>query len=254
MTDDLEPVWKALADPTRRRVLDLLREGPRILRELSEEFETEMTRYGVMKHLRVLREAGLVSVRKVGRRSYHFLNPVPIRQIHDRWINRYTEPWAEAMVTLKTQLEDPLNAPRYLFETYIRTTPEALWAAITEPENTRRYFFSSEVESDWAVGSAITYRLPDGSVAANGEIVEIDPPTKLVTSWRALWDEEMAAESPSRVTWEIEPLEGICRLTVLHDDFAEGSKTFESISSGWPMILSSLKSLLETGEPLAVAQ
>src|SRR4051812_31848455 len=124
MTDD-DRVFKALADPTRRFLLDLLfaREG-RTLTEL--ESEVEMTRFGVAKHLKLLEEAGLVVVRRSGREKLHFLNPVPIRLIHDRWISKYADPWAAALSQLKQRLETTMEKA---FEIYIRTTPERPWEA-----------------------------------------------------------------------------------------------------------------------------
>ncbi len=249
---DLEPVWKALADPTRRRILDLLRAGPRTTTDLSAEFA--MTRYGVMKHLGVLESAGVVTARKSGRRKYHYLNPIPIRQIHDRWISRYAEPWARMLVNLKQTLEgDPMSQPRFLFEIHIRTTPEHLWAAITQPDLTRQYFYSTEFHSRLVPGAPLAYRMPDGSTAVEGEVVEVDPPRRLVTTWRALYDPEVADDAPSRVTWEIEPQGETCRLTLIHDDFDGETATYRQVSAGWPAILSSLKSLVETGTALPLA-
>src|SRR6476659_930404 len=134
---DDDQVFKALADPTRRHLLDRLfeRDG-RPLTEL--EAELEMTRFGVMKHLRVLEEAGLVVARRSGRHKLHFLNPVPIRLIHDRWIDKYTEPWAATLSGLKRKLEETMEK---VFEIYIKTTPERLWQAITDTEMRRKYTF-----------------------------------------------------------------------------------------------------------------
>src|SRR5687767_15354159 len=144
MTDD-DRVFKALADPTRRFLLDRLfaRDG-RTLTEL--ESELEMTRFGVMKHLRVLEDAGLVVARRSGRKKLHFLNPVPIRLVHDRWVSKYAEPWAAALSGLKHRLEERMEK---VFEIYIKTTPERLWEAITNEEMRSKYSFGVRVRSDW---------------------------------------------------------------------------------------------------------
>src|SRR5579859_7858879 len=130
MLGGVDAVFKALADPTRRRLLDeLFREDGQTLGALQERFP--MTRFGVMKHLRILEDAGLVVTRRRGREKLHFLNPVPIRLVHDRWVSKYAEPWAASLSELKSQLEKTMEK---VFEIYIRTTPERIWQAITDPE------------------------------------------------------------------------------------------------------------------------
>ncbi|MBI1358111.1 MAG: metalloregulator ArsR/SmtB family transcription factor [Acidobacteria bacterium] len=248
MPDD-DRVFKALADPTRRLLLDLLfeRDG-RSLNEL--QAKPEMTRFGVMKHLRVLEEAGLLVTRRSGRRKLHYLNPVPIRLVHDRWIDKYAEPWAAGLSELKTDLEKTMQK---VFEIYIKTTPERLWQAITDPALRRKYNFGVVVESDWTPGSS--YRgLAGGQTVSpamailEGENVEVDPPRRLVQTFRALWSDDVKAEGTSRVTWEIQQVADSCRLTVVHDQLREGAN--EELFGGWMMILSGLKTLLETGEEL----
>jgi uncharacterized protein YndB with AHSA1/START domain len=136
-----------------------------------------------------------------------------------------------------------------VFEIYIKTTPERLWEAITDPGLRRRYSFGIGVESEWTPGSSYegtTAAMPTPMVA--GENLEVDPPRRLVQSFNALWSEEIEAEGSSRVTWEIAPVEDSCRLTVTHDELREGANT--ELYGGWPMILSGLKTLLETGEDL----
>src|ERR1700684_4411292 len=138
MVHHVDEVFKALADPTRRDLLDeLFREDGQTLGVLEERFS--MTRFGVMKHLKVLEEAGLVVTRRRGREKLHFLNPVPIRLIHDRWVSKYAEPWAAGLSKPQQTLEDtPMEK---MFEIYIKTTPERLWQAITDPELRRKYTF-----------------------------------------------------------------------------------------------------------------
>jgi uncharacterized protein YndB with AHSA1/START domain len=246
MIGGMDAVFRALADPTRRSLLDeLFAADGQTLSAL--ESRLPMTRFGVMKHLRVLEEAGLVVTRRRGREKLHFLNPVPIRLVHDRWVSKYAEPWAATLSDLKGRLED--KTMEKLFEIYIKTTPERLWEAITEPELRSKYNFGLGVESDWTPGSRYEARTAvlDGPLC-EGENIEVDPPRRLVQSFNALWGEEVRSEGTSRVTWEIEPVGDSCRLTVLHDQLREGAN--EELYGGWPMILSGLKTLLETGELL----
>lgn len=143
-----------------------------------------------------------------------------------------------------------IAAPAFVSSIYIRATPEAIWRALTETDVTVRYYYGNAIESDWRPGSAYRMTL-DGDLQIEGEIVEIDPPRRLVQSWHGVWDEGMAADAPSRVTWEIEETEpGICRVTLLHDGLVAGSSTLEQVSGGWPYILSGMKTLLETGKGL----
>jgi uncharacterized protein YndB with AHSA1/START domain len=138
-----------------------------------------------------------------------------------------------------------------VFRVFIRTTPEELWKAITEPEFTEKYYYGTRVDSTMVPGDAFVYRSTEGgAVILDGEVVESDPPRRLVQTFRALWSDEMAAEPPSRVTWEIEVDEqGLTQLTITHDRLDESPHTAEAIS-GWNYILSGLKTLLETGKPM----
>ena len=241
-------MFKALADPTRRALLDQLFEADgQTLSALEERLP--MTRFGVMKHLKVLEEAGLVVTRKRGREKLHFLNPVPIRLVHDRWVSKYAEPWAAGLSELKHNLEQEERTMEKVFEIYIKTTPERLWQAITDSDMRAQYNFGVGVQSDWAAGS--TYKsVHDGAgiVIAEGENLEVDPPRRLVQSFNALWADEVKSEGTSRVTWEIEQVEDSCRLTVTHSELREGANN--QLYGGWPMILSGLKTYLETGEKL----
>jgi uncharacterized protein YndB with AHSA1/START domain/predicted transcriptional regulator len=239
-------VFRALADPTRRSLLDeLFKQDGQTLSALEERLP--MTRFGVMKHLKILEEAGLVTTRKQGREKLHFLNPVPIRLAHDRWVSKYAEPWAAALSELKTKLEEEIMEK--VFEIYIKTTPERLWEAITNPEMRRKYNFGVGVLSDWTPGSRYEGVSPNApSTLWEGENLEVDPPRRLVQSFRALWGDDVKSEGTSRVTWKIEPVGDSCRLTVTHDQLREGAN--DQLYGGWMMILSGLKTLLETGESL----
>jgi uncharacterized protein YndB with AHSA1/START domain/DNA-binding transcriptional ArsR family regulator len=233
----MDDVFRALADPTRRGLLD----------ELFREERLPMTRFGVMKHLRVLEQAGLVVTRRRGREKLHFLNPVPIRLVHDRWVSKYAEPWAAGLSELKHDLEG--RTMEKVFEIYIKTTPERLWQAIVDPALRAKYNFGVGVTSDWTPGSRYESVHPGAGIAiAAGENVEVDPPRRLVQTFTALWADEVRAEGESRVTWEIEQVEDSCRLTVVHDQLREGANN--QLYGGWPMILSGLKTLLETGDEL----
>jgi len=240
----MDGVFRALADPTRRNLLDaLFKEDGQTLGALEKRLP--MTRFGVMKHLKILEEAGLVVSRRRGREKLHFLNAVPIRLIHDRWVSKYAEPWAATLSGLKRSLEE--KTMEKVFEIYIKTTPERLWRAITDTEMRRRYTFGAVVTSDWTSGSRYEGR-GGGALIFEGENLEVDPPRRLVQSFRALWGDDVKAEGFSRVTWEIEPVGDSCRLTVTHSELREHANS--QLYGGWPMILSGIKTLLETGENL----
>jgi uncharacterized protein YndB with AHSA1/START domain len=238
-------VFRALADPTRRSLLDeLYREDGQTLNALEQRFS--MTRFGVMKHLKQLEEAGLVVTRRRGREKLHFLNPVPIRLVHDRWVSKYAEPWAAGLSGLKTRLEGHMEK---VFEIYIKTTPERLWEAITDPDIRSKYNFGACAMSDWTEGSRLELSARGGTVPlGEGEVLEADPPRRLVHTMTALWSEEVKSEGSTRITWEIEPVGDSCRLTLTHDQLREGANA--ELYGGWPMILSGLKTWLETGELL----
>jgi uncharacterized protein YndB with AHSA1/START domain/DNA-binding transcriptional ArsR family regulator len=260
VTDD-DQVFKALADPTRRLLLDRLftRDG-RTLSDL--ESDVDMTRFGVMKHLRLLEEAGLITTRKSGREKLHFLNAVPIRLIHDRWIDKYTEPQVAALTALKTELEQPMTTTAndttvQVHRVYIKATPQAIWDAITKPEWSQRYGYGGLVSYDLRPGGRFESlpgdNMPDldpKKPVVEGEVVESDPPHKLVQTWRPTWLDEPA----TTLTYEIKETQGgVCSLTLTHDlhnapqTAAQTAGNVEGAGGGWPEVLSDLKSLLETG-------
>lgn len=240
-------VFKALADGNRRLLLDRLaeRDGQSI-RELATGLP--MGRFGVAKHLGILERAGLVTSRRAGRSRLHFLNPVPIHEIYSRWVSKYAAPWADFMSRLKLGLEGEMK-PHHVYQVFIRAAPEEIWRAITDGRVTARYYHGMRVTSAWHAGSRYSYRDDQGRVSIKGEIVEIDPPRKLVQTFRFTSRDDAA----SRVTWEIEPHGDFCRLSLAHE-FDAADSTSESVDDpmGWQFILSSLKSLLETSEPLEV--
>ena len=262
-SEAMDEVFRALADPTRRGLLDelFIRDG-QTLTEL--ESRVEMSRFGVMKHLGVLEAAGLVTTRRRGREKLHYLNTVPIRLAHDRWVSKYAAPWAATLSVLKTHLEDPVmqthkpvswadgTAPvaegTAVFEIFIKTTPERLWAAITDPAERARYSFGAEVRSNWEPGDSYSLAVPGVIDLGAGENLTVEPPHLLVQSFNALWSEGVRGQGTTRVTWEIEPVGTSCRLTLIHDQLPAGANA--ELYGGWPMILSGLKTLLETGEQL----
>ena len=198
-----------------------------------------------------------MTTRRVGREKHHYLNPVPIRLLHDRWLDKYRARAADALIDLKHVMENlegnPMTsttAPAFVSAVYIRATPEAIWRAITETDHTLRYYYGSAIESDWKPGSP--YRMTiDGELQIEGQIVEANPPTRLVQTFHAVWDEGVKADAPTRVTWEIETaMPDVCKVTLVHDGAVAGSSTLEQVSGGWPLILSGLKTLLETGKGL----
>src|SRR5260370_16764654 len=169
----MDAVFRALADPTRRRVLDeLFRQDGQTLTALEQRLR--MTRFGVMKHLKVLAEANLVVTKRRGREKLHFLNPVPIRLVHDRWVSKYAEPWAARLSGLKKSLEE--KTMEKVFEIYIRTTPERLWQAITSNEMRGQYSFGAVVSSEFTPGSPFEMRTPEGGLLGDADNPHVDPP------------------------------------------------------------------------------
>jgi uncharacterized protein YndB with AHSA1/START domain/DNA-binding transcriptional ArsR family regulator len=252
----MAPVFKALADPSRRLLLDRLfeRDG-QTLGELSS-WLPGMTRFGVMRHLGVLEEANLISTRRVGREKRHFLNPVPIRLVHDRWISKYAEPVVGALSALKGHMEGramSVSGPDHVYSVYISASPDQIWRAMTDGVETERYYYGTRVGSEWKQGSRIVYEYPDGRIAADGEVLEIDPPRRLAMTFHARWDPAIEAEGPVRQTWEIEPSGEGSKLTVTTIGLRPGTQMAEEFAGGMVYIVSGLKTWLETGEPMKVS-
>ena len=259
----MDEVFKALADPSRRMLLDSLNtHNGQTLRQLCAGLD--MARQSVSKHLAVLEAAGLVTTVRRGREKLHYLNAAPISDIAERWISRYDQPRVEALADLKKALEETeVEAPSFVYTTYIRTTPERLWQGLTDPAFTQRYW-QTELHTDWAKGSSITWN-NHGVMITDPEsvVLESDPYHRLSYTWHTMtpelaekfgWDQEfqakLAGERRSKVTFDIEPAVQGVKLTVIHDGFEPGSTVAQMVSVGWPDVISSLKTLLETGEPL----
>ena len=137
---------------------------------------------------------------------------------------------------------------RFVYVTYIRTTPEQLWAALTKAEFIKQYWFGVTIETDWKVGSPWKMSYPDGLVTDEGEVAESDPPRRLALRWRHKWKPELAADGEAFCVIELEPVDGAVKLTINHTVAREDSKLIEAVGGGWPRILANLKSLLETGQ------
>ena len=256
-------MFRALADPSRRRLLDSLnsRDG-QTLRELCSGLD--MARQSVSKHLDVLETANLVTTVRHGREKLHYLNAAPISEIGERWITRYARDRVEALADLKRALEDPMvDRPSFVYTTYIRTTPERLWQALTDPAFTGRYW-GVTFQTDWEPGSAMSWNQRGVTIADPEQVVLVsEPHRRLSYTWHSFTPEiadaidlsddvreRIAAETRSKVTFEIEPLNELVKLTVVHDGFDPGALVAEMVSQGWPRVLSDLKTLLETGDPL----
>ena len=259
----IDEVFRALADPTRRLLLDSLNErNGRTLRELCSGLE--MARQSVSKHLAILEAANLVTTVRRGREKLHYLNAAPINDMSERWINRYDQERVRVLADLKRALEEtPMQKPSFAYTTYIKTTPERLWQALTDPGFTNRYW-NTTFESDWKAGSTITWKTRGVTIADPEQVVlESEPYRRLSYTWHTFTPElaevhgfsdellaQAAAEPRSKVTFEIEPEGDVVKLTVVHEGFEPDSKVLELIGGGWPKVLSDLKTLLETGETL----
>jgi uncharacterized protein YndB with AHSA1/START domain len=251
----MAPIFRALGDASRRVLLDRLfeRDG-QTLGELCEALPA-MTRFGVMKHLGVLEGVGLVSTQRVGREKRHYLDPVPIRLVHDRWTSKFAESIVGPMTALKRHLEATMTTVDHVYSVYIKASPDSVWRAITDADETVRYYYGTRVSSTWEVGAPITYAYPDGTIAADGSVLEIEPGRRVVMSFHPKWDPDIDAEGPIRMTWTIEPGEGDGAPTrlVVTSALTPGSKTEGEFSGGVVYIVSGLKTALETGESMAVA-
>jgi uncharacterized protein YndB with AHSA1/START domain/DNA-binding transcriptional ArsR family regulator len=259
----IDDVFRALADPSRRALLDSLnRRNGQTLRELCAGLD--MARQSVSKHLAILEAANLVTTVRRGREKLHYLNAAPINEIGERWITRYERERVHALADLKRALEDtPMDKPSFVYTTYIRTTPERLWQALTDPAFTQRYW-GIRFRTDWNTGSAMIWEQRGVTIADPDQVVlESEPYRRLSYTWHTfspelaealeLTDEALervAAEERSKVTFELEPLGDLVKLTVVHDGLEPDGLVVSMISHGWPRVLSTLKTLLETGEPL----
>ena len=252
MRSDTDKVFKALADPTRRYLLDRLHEhNGQTLTELCER--VEMARQSATQHLDLLEGANLVSTVRRGREKLHYLNPVPLHEIQERWIDKFERPRLRALSALKRRAEEAMSdKPTFVYTIYIESTPEAVWHALTDADLTAEYWGHSNV-SDWKVGSRWEHQRTDGTHIADvvGTVVESSPPKRLVTTWAEPGEEP--ADDPSRVTFDIEPYGGIVRAHRHPREPRRAKPIATKSASGWPAVMSNLKSLLETGHVLPQA-
>ena len=249
----MDEVFKAINDPSRRLLLDeLFEHDGQTLGELCSHLP-DMTRYGVMNHLKVLEAAGIVTTLKQGRSKLHYLNPVPIRLIHDRWISKYAEARVGAITDIKARVEgggQRVGAPDHIYKAYINGSQADVWDAIVNPAKTVQYFYGTVIDVDLEVGGKMNYDYPDGRQASVGQVIAIDPPNKLEFMFHAKWDEALDAEGPVREVWALAEVNGMTELAIEIYDMPAGSKTYEDFTSGIPYIISGLKSLVETGKGL----
>lgn len=245
-------MFKALADAHRRRLLDVLfQQDGQTLTELCVHLP--MTRYGVMKHLQLLEDAGLITTQKEGREKYHYLNSIPIQDVYNRWVSKYSQPWSESLTHLRFVLEDEAMPEKltHKMQIFIRTTPEKLWDALTNGQVSQRYYIAnSRIESSWEPGASYRYLAADGSVLIDGTVEDYQPYSRLAMSFNAVWLPDEVRGDTTRVIYEIEPVQAACKLTLTHEGLAPNTPGTAGIQTGWSQILSSLKSLLETGQPL----
>jgi uncharacterized protein YndB with AHSA1/START domain/DNA-binding transcriptional ArsR family regulator len=252
MPAQMARVFKALGDPTRRYLLDRLHErNGQTLSELCAQLE--MARQSATQHVAVLEAANLISSVRRGREKLHYLNPVPIHEIHERWIDKFERPRLGALSALKQRAEesDMSEKPTFVYVTYIHATPERVWHALTDSDLTAEYWGHSNV-SDWELGSRWEHQRTDGSGIADvvGTVLEAASPSRLVMTFGGPGAE--TADGPSQVTFTIEPNEEIVRLTVTHENLADQAE-YDAASAGWPAVVANLKSLIETGRALPQA-
>ena len=250
----MDKIFKILADKSRRQILDLVKNKPGInVNELTECFE--FSRFAVMKHLKLMEEAELIISRKSGKNKLLYINAMPIQYIYDRWISKFSQAWASELSELKYSLEmegNKMEAEKlqHIFVTYIKTTKEKLWEALTNGEFTKKYYYNTELLSDLKPGSEIKYLHIDENgnetYPVKGKILEYEPLKKISHSFEF----HNNNDKPSRVTFEIEEAGSSVKLTLTHDGFEEKTETFNSVVEGWPFILSGLKTFLETGNTL----
>lgn len=246
----MDELFKALNDPARRALLDSLRrKDGQSLSELEEQLD--MTRFGVMKHLKVLEDAHLIVTRKQGRFKYHYLNALPLQEMLDRWVAPFLRPQAQALSDLKTQLEraTDMGKPDFMMQTFIRCTQDALWDALTKADQMAAYhFMCNEVHGDARPDTVTEFIKPDGEAMLRQVTKEMDPKTRIAMTFEPLF---MGPNAPaSHMVYLIEPQGEVCMLTIEHYDMAPGQEGF---AEGWARLAASLKSYLETGSALKAA-
>ncbi|MEJ6392331.1 metalloregulator ArsR/SmtB family transcription factor [Gymnodinialimonas sp. 2305UL16-5] len=251
----MDAIFKALGDPARRAILDSLRaHDGQTLTDLEEQFE--MTRFGVMKHLKVLEEASLIVTTKKGRFKHHYLNALPLQEAIDRWIDPLlAKPAARAVIDLKSKLETAsmnaqtttLETPDFVHQTIIHCSATALWDALISGEATPHYYFDSVIEGEAKPGETLIYRDKEGTAILTCDVLDSDPPQRLDMTFTPHF---AGPDMPtSRHVYRIDEMPGACRLTIEHYDLP---LEMQGIRDGWVLIASRLKTWLETGTAMPV--
>ncbi|MBV0912568.1 ArsR/SmtB family transcription factor [Anianabacter salinae] len=251
----MDAIFKALNDASRRALLDALKlEDGQSLSDL--EARLDMTRFGVMKHLKVLEDASLITTVKRGRFKYHYLNALPLQEVIDRWIDPLlAKPAARATLDLKSRLEgaklmlDDAKKPDLVMHTFIRCTRDALWDALSDPGQMSAWHFLSPkvvLEDD-----TYTYHTPDGGVMMRCRTIEATPKSKIVSTFEPEWE---GGGAPSRTVFLIDEEGAHCRLTIEHYDLTFPVVPGEGVHDGWQRWAAGLKTYLETGEAVRFNQ
>jgi uncharacterized protein YndB with AHSA1/START domain/DNA-binding transcriptional ArsR family regulator len=244
----MDKIFNALGDKSRRYLMDLLYErNGQSLTELSSNLD--MSRQAVTKHLKILESAELIVPVWKGKEKLHYLNPVPLRLIYSRWINKFDENRIQGIYDLKNELENTTQEVKmkgFVYQIVIATSAEKVWESLTKPEFTQKFWFGRSVISDWELGSPVSILTPEGKEEMKGEVVEFQPNKRLSYTWRT---PEEAVTEITTVVFELQEMGPMTKLTILHDMDAESAK-FQQATAGWTFILCGLKTFLETGAPM----
>lgn len=240
----MDSVFKAIADPGRRRLLDALRAQDGLsLGELCEVLP-EMTRFGVGAHLRVLSEAGLVTTVRAGRRKLHYLNAVPFREIQHRWLSEFTARSADALLALREELESSMNTPDFVYTIVINAPRLVVWDALTATGTPRSWLYDTVTESTWTVGASYEQRTPDGILMIDGAVLAVEPPERLLLGFECHWDAEVEAEKGATLEYRLTEL-GADRTRLVVAQAGLGDATGAGVRESTAEIYSDLKSALE---------
>jgi uncharacterized protein YndB with AHSA1/START domain/DNA-binding transcriptional ArsR family regulator len=244
----MDKIFNALGDKSRRYLMDLLYErNGQSLTELSSNLD--MSRQAVTKHLKILESADLIVPVWKGKEKLHYLNPVPLRLIYSRWINKFDEDRIQGIYDLKNELENTTQEVKmkgFVYQIVIATSAEKVWESLTKPEFTQKFWFGRSVISEWELGSPVSILTPEGKEEMKGEVVEFQPNKRLSYTWRT---PEEAVTETTTVVFELQEMGPMTKLTILHDMEAESAK-FQQAAAGWTFILCGLKTFLETGAPM----
>ena len=239
----MDAVFKALADPSRRALLDALRtQDGATLTELCGVLPS-MTRFGVSSHLKVLEVAGLVTAVRDGRRVRHHLNAVPLREIQRRWLSDFTAGTADALLAFRDHIERKVSTMQtHVFVLYIAAPRDVVWRELTSTGNVRTWLYDSVTTATWRVGTRYEQRSSDGDLLIDGEVFEVVEQERLVLGFDCHWDAEVSAESGGRLVYDLAEVDGQTKLTVTTTG---GPATGAQAAEGTPWIYSQLKTLLE---------